>query len=282
MSRSKAWRLGPAARAPIARLLRRLERGRAGRCAYELSVCAIFRDEACFLDEWIRFHRGVGVEHFYLYNNFSSDAYEAVLGPWVERGVVTLTQWPRPVGQLSAYRHCVTHRRRESRWIAFIDVDEFLFSPQTTDVSRLLRDYETRPGVCVWQRFFGSGGHDERPAGPVTLSYFTRAGDDVTTVKTIANPRLVYKVGVHVFKFWGGEALDTAGRDVISTPAPTFDRLRINHYWSRSLSDLRTKIARGDASTPKPRDPEWHFAFEAGLNAVRDETIAPLAASLLD
>lgn len=30
-----------------------------------LAVCAIFRDEAPYLAEWIEFHRLVGVEHFY-------------------------------------------------------------------------------------------------------------------------------------------------------------------------------------------------------------------------
>ena len=66
----------------------------------ELAVCAIFREEAPFLDEWIAFHVGVGATHFYLYNNFSTDNYKQVLEPWIARGTVTLIDWPRPVGQL--------------------------------------------------------------------------------------------------------------------------------------------------------------------------------------
>ena len=38
-----------------------------------LAICAIFRDEAPFLDEWIAFHRLMGVEHFFLYDNGSVD-----------------------------------------------------------------------------------------------------------------------------------------------------------------------------------------------------------------
>jgi Glycosyltransferase family 92 len=244
---------------------------------HELAVCAIFREEAPFLDEWISFHVGVGATHFYLYNNFSTDHFNDVLQPWIARGIVTLIEWPVPVGQFSAYRDCIKRTRRSCRWVAFIDIDEFLFSPQTIDIRTILRRYQDLPGLEVWQAFYGSGGHDARPQMPVTEAYLKRAPLMRTTVKTIADPRQVYKVGVHQFKYWWGDALDPARRNVVKHQEPVLDLLRINHYWSRSMEDLRTKIARNDASTPVPRDPEWHFGFERGLNAETDETILPVA-----
>src|SRR5690348_6409443 len=57
---------------------------------YYLSACAIFRNEAPYLAEWLVFHLGVGVEHFYLYENNSTDDFESVLAPFFERGEVTL------------------------------------------------------------------------------------------------------------------------------------------------------------------------------------------------
>src|SRR5262245_1292734 len=99
-----------AARAPIAFAIKRMERWREFR--HELGVCAIFREEAPFLDEWLTFHCGVGVTHFYLYNNFSTDNFRTVLEPWIDRGVVTLIDWPVPVGQTSAYEDCRSEERR--------------------------------------------------------------------------------------------------------------------------------------------------------------------------
>jgi hypothetical protein len=255
---------------------------RVRRVRHELAVCAIFREEAPFLDEWIRFHLGVGVEHFFLYNNFSTDAYAAVLAPWIERGVVTLKDWPVRVGQLPAYRHCLRRARASSRWVAFIDIDEFLFSPLMRDIRPILREHADVSGVTVWQVFFGSGGHDRRPEAPVTFSYLKCAGPGQTTVKTIANPRMVYKVGVHLTKFWGGkEAHDTQRRSIAQGLEPVLDKLRVNHYWSRSIEDLETKVARGDASTAYARRRDWHIAFEQTLNAESDEAIVPLARAIL-
>ncbi len=266
-------------RAPVALGLRFLDRRVARTAKHELAVCAIFREEAPFLDEWISFHLGVGATHFYLYNNFSTDNFRDVLAPWIERGIVTLIEWPVPVGQLPAYRDCLKRARWDCRWIAFIDIDEFLFSPARTDVRVVLRNYADLPGVEVWQLFFGSGGHVSRPALPVTEAYLKRAPTGVkTTVKTIANPRMVYKVGVHQCKYWQGEALDGARRRVVNAEiGAVLEPLRINHYWSRSIEDLRTKIARHDASTPALRDATRHFAFETKLNDETDESILPIA-----
>ena len=72
---------------------------------YYLTACLIFRDAASYLEEWLRFHLLVGVEHFYLYDNDSSDDYLSVLRPFCAEGKVTLTRWPGPMQQLKAYAH---------------------------------------------------------------------------------------------------------------------------------------------------------------------------------
>ena len=40
---------------------------------FYVSICAIFKNESMYMKEWIEYHRIIGVDHFYLYNNFSSD-----------------------------------------------------------------------------------------------------------------------------------------------------------------------------------------------------------------
>ncbi|NUS22362.1 MAG: glycosyltransferase family 92 protein [Mesorhizobium sp.] len=240
---------------------------------FKLAACAIFREEAPFLAEWITFHRNVGFGHFYLYNNFSTDDFKTVLKPFIREGLVTLIDWPWPQGQLSAYQDCIRRRWHEALWIALIDIDEFLFAPDGRDVPSVLEAYRDLPGVCVWHAYYGSSGHVERPQGPVIEAYTMRAGPDVTTAKTIVNPRMVYKVGVHLCKFWSGEGKDTHRRTIVPDMAPQFDVLRINHYWSRSLADLDRKYRRGDVAFAVQNDRDWYFAFESKLNVERDKTI---------
>src|SRR5690242_10611520 len=97
---------------------------------FYLAACAIFfyGNEAPHLREWIEFHRLVGVERFLLYDNGGTDEHLEMLAPYLEDEIVVIHDWPsRQSPQQPAYDDCLARHGPESRWIAFIDVDEFLF-----------------------------------------------------------------------------------------------------------------------------------------------------------
>src|SRR5580700_200790 len=104
-----------------------------------LAICAVFINETPYLREWIEFHRLVGVEKFYLYQNRSEDDWQSVLQPSIDEGLVEVTDWPRrPPRQIQAYQHFINKHRGEPGWVAFLDCDEFLFSPSHSTVSEAI------------------------------------------------------------------------------------------------------------------------------------------------
>src|SRR3954471_2534916 len=133
-----------------------------------VAVCAIFRDEARYLAEWVTFHRLQGVERFWLYDNRSQDDWESALAPELAAGVVSVTPWPEHAGQRAAYADCLERHRDEARWIAFIDADEFLFARSGRPLPEVLERFDSHPGVVVNWRIFGSNGHEDAPDGLVT------------------------------------------------------------------------------------------------------------------
>ena len=94
-----------------------------------LSAFAIYRDEADYLREWIEFHKLVGFERFYLYNNFSTDHHREVLRPYIADGTVVHHEWPVEPAQMAGYRDMLERCRDETFWLAIFDIDEYLFSP---------------------------------------------------------------------------------------------------------------------------------------------------------
>jgi len=246
-----------------------------------LAICAIFRNEAPFFREWIEFHLGVGASHFFLYNNFSEDDYQSALSPWIKRGVVTLYEWPKRVGQMSAYFHCARRHAMQARWIAFIDLDEFLFSPQTVDILPVLRRYHDQPAIVAGSFFFGSSGHLTRPDAPLVESFTLRSGEQ-RSGKTIANPRHIRRItNAHTFTYYAGTSIDTSGERVRAGHPIATDVLRINHYWSRAISDMENKVKRGDASSPLPRALAAHLEYERSMNEISDTSIVPIFRSII-
>jgi len=256
---------------------------------HDLAICAIFKDEAGFLDEWIRFHRGVGVTQFFLYDNGSRDQFRDVLRPYIEQGLVTLTYWPAQPGQRSAYLDCLRHRWRAARWIAFIDIDEFVFSPHQTDIRPILETYRDVPALFVHSIMFGSSGHQVPPTGSLLEAYTqceqpgrSRSG------KSIVNPRWVRGVSqTHVFPLWRGQTQNTGRMAIPEVPIPAdidttaaFATLQINHYWSRSIQDLGEKVLRGDAFYGGARHLQAHLQMERSLNETTDRSIIPIWRSI--
>jgi hypothetical protein len=229
-----------------------------------LAVCAIYRNEAPYLREWVEFHRLVGVERFFLYDNRSTDDHRAQLAPYIAEGSVELRSWPEEPGQITAYADCLEANRDRARWIAFIDLDEFLFSPTLTPVPEILADYEQHPGVVVNWAVFGSSGHKAPPEGLVTENYLWRAPDDAggsKRVKSIVDPRRTVKsrgVNPHCFVYSDGLAVDEQGRPQDRQPfgmtdESSFERLRINHYYIKSEAQWEEKRTAPMANSGTPR-----------------------------
>lgn len=140
---------------------------------YCVSVCAIFRDESIYLKEWIEYHLVIGVEHFYLYNNFSIDNYRESLDAYIDKGLVTLIDWPFKLAQMEAYADCVDKYSDETNWIGFIDLDEFIVPNKFDTISKSLKKFRNRPLVIVNWRFFGTSGMIERDLNTLVTERFT-------------------------------------------------------------------------------------------------------------
>jgi hypothetical protein len=254
-----------------------------------LTACAIFRDEAGYLAEWLEFHRLVGFERFYLYDNLSSDDHLEVLEPYLEDGLVVLHEWPHFPGQFKAYDHCIANYGEQSRWIGFFDIDEFVFSPTYDPVPEVLRAYEQWPAVCVNLPRFGTSGHQSKPEGLVIENYQMRLQVLAErTVKSIVDPAAVESCrNAHEFYYRRRSAVDENGYPVhgTATKSASYERLRANHYYSKSEEELRAKHARPTADyawqrKPLP-DPEGLARREAE-RGVHDETILHYAGPLRD
>ena len=98
---------------------------------HDLAVVAILKCEAPYLKEWLDYHLLAGVDHFYLYDNDSPDNQREVAAPYVKAGLVDYISLPGKAMQLVAYNDAVKRFKFHCRYMAFIDLDEFIFPKST-------------------------------------------------------------------------------------------------------------------------------------------------------
>ena len=210
---------------------------------YRLTVAAIFQNEGRFLREWIEYYILMGVEHFYLYNNFSDDNFEEVLAPYITSGLVELIDWSLPVdnvgsyiyAQLSAYSDAIS--KGESEWMALIDIDEFFVPTHCDTLLELLKQHQENDigGIIIPWVMFGTSYVPHIPDDKLLIeTLLLNDGPNwkgplhkiwnTALYKSIVRPDVVCRVySPHIVSYYTGYR-----HELLST-----DEAQTNHYWVR-------------------------------------------------
>lgn len=250
---------------------------------YKVSICAIFKNEALYLREWIEYHKIVGVEHFYLYNNNSEDNYEEILKPYISDGSVTFTQWPQNQAQMQCYHNAIDRFSTETEWLSFIDIDEFIVPNSTDNIYDFLKPFQkNRPVVIAYWRMFGTSGKISRDTNNLVIEDLTVCWNKYVDIgKVFYNTAFPFdkndsrnsslhhyswgKIGknalppVNVFNkicMYGNNPV-SGYADVQKFP------LQINHYFTKTYNEYLQKKAKGDVYFKvNPHDEAYFYEHE--------------------
>ena len=233
---------------------------------YDVALCLIFKDEGKFLKEWIDYHLAIGVDHFYLYDNNSTDDYAEVVQPYIAKGIVTLIDWPYQQAQVKCYKHCLETFSSETKWIGYIDADEFVCPKHATTIKEWLARYDKFPAVVIdWLQFGTSGLIDHDYSKGVMEQYFS-CWEDFWMGKSFVNTRYrisnwhtqyfhhhsyVYynifgcRFSMPAVNQWGfispmGHPWGGGKKRVVNSS------IQINHYYTKAWNVYKEKMQRPD------------------------------------
>lgn len=222
-----------------------------------LGMVAILKDEATYIDEWIQYHRNLGFEVFFLYDNESRDCIKEVLDPYIKSGLVKYTYLPGKNMQERAYLDAVKKSKSSIGWLLTLDIDEFLEPVSSVDLLEWLDSQEESTSqIEIGWMVYGSSGHITRPDGLVIENYLHHAQDSfVADYKPIVRPERVLDMKFPHYYIVVGRTVNELGRRLWYYPlcrlrgaqAAPRKKFRINHYYSKSLDEFKLKSARGDA-----------------------------------
>ena len=226
---------------------------------YYLTICAIFKNEAKNMKEWLEYHLLIGVEHFYLYNNFSNDNFLEILKPYIEKGIVTLREWPVEQGQLSAYQDCYEKDKNYAQWICFLDLDEFICPYKDNNIRELLKRYRKYPSVVIYWKMFGTSGKIKRTKELVIEEFYISFGKLFTLGKCFFNTD--FKMKKHKVHFIDAE-IKIFNKNIVVRSINENRKFikynihrknregftaQINHYFSKTYDEyIENKMKRGD------------------------------------
>lgn len=219
-----------------------------------LATVSNIKNEVPYLKEWVEYHRSVGVDRMYLYNQDTDPEVAEVLQSHTETGFVKLINWAHFENKFDnrktkfyqsnrnhlAFQDMAAHHRFEADWISKIDADEFLVS---TDTSYSVREQFEKVNrskiraIRIPRIDFGPNGHEKKPENGLVLPNYLYRDASSTDYKDAANSaflnsnkwcnsshRWSYKVGSHLLF-------------PIKKPEEISIGLRLNHYYTKSKEE---------------------------------------------
>jgi tetratricopeptide (TPR) repeat protein len=225
---------------------------------YKVVIVAAAKNEALYLPEWVAYHRLLGVEHFYIYNNESSDETEEILAKLAQADCVTYFNWPSQPeqaaktglsNQVRAYWNAWRHLVDKAEWLAFIDLDEFIFLNKHRSLTELLEESAGFSGLAVNWKIFGTA-EETHYQDDLVINRFDRYARN-KHIKTIARSGSILHICNHPhackfvddnFRYADGAQ---ASEDLQKWEYIHYDVIQINHYWTKSREEWIVKKNRG-------------------------------------
>lgn len=208
---------------------------------YQLSICAVFKNEGKYLKEWIEYHQLIGVDHFYLYDFGSSDSSLNILKPYLQSNMVTLIQWPKICNEaiekntelqflsrnIPALENAIKVKAGpETKWLVFLDINEFLTFPKNETIIQILNRYDGYPGISLNSEFYDASNwlsdDNKLLTQVVDLTQAVEKNKIVSVAKTIFKPDFYNNFTWPPYQIQFKDHLS-------SIPISTYE-LKINHY----------------------------------------------------
>lgn len=212
-------------------------------------VCIMTQEKVFpeYIEEWESYHRKIGVDHIYIYDNQSpvnlSERYK-------DSNDVEVVYWPWDRSQIQAQNHFLLTGKRRCQWGILIDVDEFVMirtggQDRSNTLKDLLNELRETRGISQLRLSsvtLGSSGHVYRPRQVAAEAYWHLANvQDNLTKPVVWLGHVLPNSEVHSLRLAAGHR-SLITRSLLASGKQ--ERIGLVHMKYRSWEDFVAK-ARG-------------------------------------
>lgn len=239
-----------------------------------VAVVAIAKDEDPFVPEWLAYHRLIGADHIFLYDDDPRQPLRDLTQ--AQRDFVTVVPWHGRSEALTgrnrqtkAYWHARCEFGADFAWLGYVDLDEFVVLRDRPDLRSFLSDFADADSVTLNWHVFGHSGYYDDPPGLVTAHLTRRMAKPSPHGKSFTRPSAIGGINsAHTCQLVrGSRHVDGNGRPYSPELYPgRSDRAHINHYQCRSFRRWMKRVERGcvTISSPEtaPAEHRWRIEQE--------------------
>ena len=141
---------------------------------YSHTLCTCARMEEDSIVEWVEYHLTLGFDHIYVYSNDDNhDTLLSVLLPFLapNNKYVTYIHCAEKGAQFKMYCDFLKYHGYKSKYICFLDQDEYIVLKKYSSISALTSDYRDFDSIEMNWMIYGNSYYSNRPKGGVLNNY---------------------------------------------------------------------------------------------------------------
>ena len=227
----------------------------------KILLCAIAKDENKYILEFIHHYRNMNFNKIIIYDNnkINEENFLNILKDFIEINfvkIINIRGFQRP--QIKAYDHCYKYNKYDYEWIAFFDIDEFLFLLNYTFINDFLSSnvFNNCQSIIINWKYYGDNDKlyyepkplRERFIKPVNITEeIMKIGYIYCEAKTIVRGELdlIWGHFPHYFKNTincrpNGNILENY------LSPPDYSKAYIKHYTTKSTEEFIERLNKGD------------------------------------
>jgi hypothetical protein len=247
---------------------------------YYLTVVTCIKQEDDYIDDFIKIHEKLGVESFIFYDRDGDN----LTNKFKDKKNVTVVKYPEPNRHHHSHAYTVKNFQGHSKWMAFIDCDQVLFSPTNTDLKITMQQYEKFAQMQpVWETF-GDSWLEKKEPGSVYTRFTKRAKSesginnhtqsicDISKMQPIVPPdphRLIPKIG-EISVDENCIKIGDHNGTISLHEKHTQNKIFVAHYILKSKEEFTIKNNKLRADTGTRMDPELFYIQQKYCNEVDD------------
>ena len=225
---------------------------------HNFAIVTLMTGESPNIKEWLDYHLLAGVDHFYIYDNDISDVTKKILQPYIDAGFVTCILFLGKNKKIAAYNDAVENFKFECRYIAFIDVEEFILPKTGQSIAEvtdeILSEFENLGGFELNSFAYNADNKfAENPEGTLLDNLTRRGRKPLFITNTVANPRKIdFLFNTRCAVYFGGALRlnEYSGKIIGKEKAVLSEKILLNDYKPKfnkpddSASEDKTKASR--------------------------------------
>ena len=267
-------------------------------------ILTIIKNEHQYLDEWIKYHLDLGIDHIFILEDIDSDSHKEITDKYRDRvsldsvlSVLNEAQRKeaKQVKELNKYnvqnlyfRNGLNYLKREYSdiydWCFIIDNDEFITLENNTleDVLKQFNDYEAF--VMSW-KCYGANGHINKPdySNKGVVESFTKEaeGNIPNQVKTCYKLKSFKSEFLYVHHY-PTDLCKWCNTDFQKSKCiPSYNKLYLRHYITKSWEEYVWKRKTRGYPWGRERNFDFFFKLNSDMLPIRDFLINQISKDTL-